>query len=345
MLSIADISADTETLQSAKSDRIQVWLVTGFFGAGKTTVLNACIHAEGRSGTAVIVNEVAGLNIDPMLIQRHDGEIVVINGGCVCCVVRDELVEALFRLEHRRHSGNAPTFNRLLIETTGLADPSAVIHALLCDPRLNATYELMAVLTVVDATHLYEQLERFEEAQRQIAAADYLLISKKDLCDAASMDRIGARLTSINPMAVHMVSHCGRISCVQGEHPISLFSLRRAHEEWQVLQPNQVTHSAEIEWHVIEIEHPIEWKPFIDWLQALCLARGRDLLRFKGIVFTREHSYPVAIQAVHFTIYPEEILSSSVRTTNAITQLVFIGRRLDLNALRRTLAAATRPGF
>jgi G3E family GTPase len=330
-------------VQSPIGHQVGVWLVTGFLGSGKTTVLNACLQGkESGRGTALIINEVAGLEIDPMLLDHADEGTVLFNNGCVCCTVRDELIEALLRLDSSRQSGRCPSIERVVIETSGLADPNPVIHELLADPRLRARYYLAAVLTLVDATHAFEQMEEYEEAARQIALADYLLTSKTDLCIPVSLELLDARLKIINPTAVRLLSQRGKITTASSQESIDLFSLRHTEEQWRLLDRDHVTHDIEISSHIIEIEQPLPWGPFSTWLQTLCLARGRDLLRFKGIVFTREQVPPVAVHAVHFTIYPPDTVSKPLPFTDRITRLVFIARRLDTNVLRRTLAAAIR---
>src|SRR5262245_13800450 len=234
---------------------------------------------------------------------------------------------------------------RVVIETSGLADPAPVIHALFDEPQLRARYYLSAVLTLVDATHALEQLEEYEEAVRQIALADYLLISKADLCSRASLEGVDSRLRVINPTAIYLLSHRGQITSVSNQKLIDLFSLRHMEETWRLPNRDHATHDLDVFSHVIEIEEPLAWRPFSAWLQALCLARGRELLRFKGIVFTREQVAPIVVHAVHFTIYPPETLSNALPFTDRTTRLVFIGRRLDSNMLRQTLAAAIRQPF
>jgi len=259
--------------------------------------------------------------------------------------VKDELVEELHRLDSSRQSGHYPTMARVVIETSGLADPAPVIHALFDEPQLRARYHLAAVLALVDATHVLEQLEEYEEAVRQIALADYLLISKSDLCNRASLEVVAARLRVINPTAVCLLSHRGQITSISNRELIDLFSLRHTEETWRLPDRDHATHDLEVFSHIIEIEQPLAWRPFSAWLQALCLARGRELLRFKGIIFTQEQVAPIVMHAVHFTIYPPETLSNALPLTDRTTRLVFIGRRLDSNMLRQTFAAAIRQPF
>jgi G3E family GTPase len=273
-------------VESPIGHQVGVWLITGFLGSGKTTVLNRCLQSKeiGRS-TALIINEVAGFEIDSMLLEYADDDTILLNNGCICCTVRDELIEALHRLDSYRQSGRCSSIERVVIETSGLADPNPVIHALLGEPQLRARYHLAAVLTLVDATHAFEQIEEYEEAARQIALADYLLTSKTDLCSCASLGALDKRLRIINPTAVRLLSHRGQITTASSQDSIDLFSLRHTEEEWRLLDGDHVTHDPETFSHIIEIEQPLPWEPFSTWLQALCLARGRELYVVIGMGF------------------------------------------------------------
>jgi G3E family GTPase len=328
------------TITPPASGRIVAWLVTGFLGSGKTTLLNASLRSEEARGTALLINEFAGLSLDGHFVEQRDDGILLVVNGCVCCTVHDDLVDALLRLEQRRQAGDCPPFDRVIIETTGLADPAPVAHAIESDPRLNAHYDLAAIVALVDATHGLAQLASHLEAGRQVAAADYLLISKPDLCEPAVTALLGAELAAINPAAVQFASRHGRIMCCDGQTHLSLFSLRRGPAAPRSVAVAEMhAHSTDIQSYVIEVPGPVDWEGFSTWLQSLCLACGRDLLRFKGLVFTRDNSAPLAVHAVHFVIYPPDRLGTNA-PADGITRLVFIGHRLNQHALRRTLAVA-----
>ena len=185
-------------------------ILTGFLGAGKTTLLNRILHEEHGLRIAVIENEFGQENIDNDILVRDTGEqIVEMNNGCICCTVRGDLIVALTNLAQKRAAGEI-AFDRVVIETTGLANPGPVAQTFFVDEEVGANYMLDAVVTVVDARHAMDQLDRHEEAQRQVGFADKILLSKTDLVDAAAVDALKARLRRINPRAPISLSDFGR---------------------------------------------------------------------------------------------------------------------------------------
>jgi G3E family GTPase len=185
-------------------------ILTGFLGAGKTTLLNRILHEEHGLKIAVIENEFGQENIDNEILVRDTGEqIVEMNNGCICCTVRGDLIVALTNLAQKRAAGEI-SFDRVVIETTGLANPGPVAQTFFVDEEVGANYMLDAVVTVVDARHAMDQLDRHEEAQRQVGFADKILLSKTDLVDAAAVDALKARLHRINPRAPIATSDFGR---------------------------------------------------------------------------------------------------------------------------------------
>jgi G3E family GTPase len=185
-------------------------ILTGFLGAGKTTLLNRILHEEHGLRIAVIENEFGQENIDNEILVRDTGEqIVEMNNGCICCTVRGDLIVALTNLAQKRAAGEI-AFDRVVIETTGLANPGPVAQTFFVDEEVGANYMLDAVVTVVDARHAMMQLDTHEEAQRQVGFADKILLSKTDLVDAATLDALKTRLHRINPRAPISVSDFGR---------------------------------------------------------------------------------------------------------------------------------------
>jgi len=185
-------------------------ILTGFLGAGKTTLLNRILHEEHGLRIAVIENEFGQENIDNEILVRDTGEqIVEMNNGCICCTVRGDLIVALTNLAQKRAAGEI-AFDRVVIETTGLANPGPVAQTFFVDEEVGAHYMLDAVVTVVDARHAMMQLDTHEEAQRQVGFADKILLSKTDLVDAAAVDALKSRLHRINPRAPITTSDFGR---------------------------------------------------------------------------------------------------------------------------------------
>jgi len=191
-------------------DLIPSTILTGFLGAGKTTLLNRILQEDHGMRIAVIENEFGEENIDNEILVQDSGEqIIEMNNGCICCTVRGDLIEALNSLARKRAAGEI-SFDRVVIETTGLANPGPVAQTFFVDEEVGAHYLLDAVVTVVDARHAMEQLTAHEEAQRQVGFADKILLSKTDLVDAAAVDALKARLQRINPRAPIATSDFGR---------------------------------------------------------------------------------------------------------------------------------------
>ncbi|HHW62589.1 MAG TPA: GTP-binding protein [Rhodocyclaceae bacterium] len=181
--------------------RIPVTILTGFLGAGKTTLLNHLLRQPQMEGCAVLINEFGAVGVDHHLVEKVDESLVVLDSGCICCSVQGDLVRALKGLFMRALRRELKGLRRVLIETTGLADPAPVIHTLMAEPFLSERYRLDGVVTAVDVTHALDQLAAHNEAVRQVAMADRLLLTKCDLADAVQCEVVGARLAALNPGA------------------------------------------------------------------------------------------------------------------------------------------------
>src|SRR6516164_4302445 len=180
---------------------IPVTLLTGFLGSGKTTVLNHVLKEPGMAATAVIVNEFGEIGIDHLLVERSSEDVVLLNSGCLCCTVRNDIVDTLTNLFVDRVKGKVPFFTRVVIETTGLADPAPILHTLMTEPIVAARYMLDGVVATVDAVNGASMLDRHPEAVKQAAVADRLLLTKTDLADHEGRQTVEARLKSFNPGA------------------------------------------------------------------------------------------------------------------------------------------------
>ena len=189
------------TLPADADRRIPVTLLTGFLGAGKTTLLNHLLRQPQMDGSAVLINEFGAVGVDHHLVEKVDESLVVLDSGCICCSVQGDLVRALKGLFMRALRRELKGLRRVLIETTGLADPAPVIHTLMAEPFLSERYRLDGVVTAVDVTHALDQLADHNEAVRQVAMADRLLLTKCDLADGAQRDAVAARLALLNPGA------------------------------------------------------------------------------------------------------------------------------------------------
>ncbi len=199
-------------LAAARDPRLPVTLITGFLGAGKSTLLNALVRDPAFADAAVLINEFGNVGIDSALVRDIPGEVVTLPTGCVCCALRGEMIDALRDLHFSRVRGRVPEFSRLLIETSGLADPAPILATLLKEPVLASVYRIDGIATVVDGEHGEAHLDQRAEARAQAAIADRLLISKADRADAAALDRLKTRLAGINPLAEIVTMRHGEVA-------------------------------------------------------------------------------------------------------------------------------------
>ena len=193
------------------AERMPVSLITGFLGSGKTTLLNKLLRHPGMSDSAVIINEFGEVSLDHLLVEQVDGEVAVLASGCVCCTLRSDLEDTLRALLAKRDRSEVPPFRRILIETTGLADPAPIVQLLLNNPLLSHFVRLDTIVTTVDTVNAQQQLDEHPEAVKQAAIADRLLMTKTDLGTADATVRLNARLAHLNPGAAIETVHFGEI--------------------------------------------------------------------------------------------------------------------------------------
>jgi G3E family GTPase len=324
-------------------ERLPVSLITGFLGSGKTTLLNRLLRHAGMADSAVIINEFGEIGLDHLLVEAVDGEVAVLASGCVCCTMRSDLEDTLRALLARRDRGEVPPFRRILVETTGLADPAPIVQLLLNNPLLSHFVRLDSVVTTVDAVHGEGQLDTHPEAVKQAAIADRLLLTKTDLADADRIEPLRARLTRLNPGA--------NLSTVQhGEiEPDQLFGAalfdperksadvrrwlkaeaydRPDHHAGHHHAHGAATHDREISAFCIAFEQPLDWMMVSHWLAELRRAHGENLLRVKGILNLAGEAAPVAIHGVQHVFHPPVLLNGWTDDDRR-SRIVFITRGL-----------------
>ncbi len=309
--------------------RIPVTVVTGFLGAGKTTLLRRFLASPEGAGTAVIVNEFGAVGIDDALVRSSADETVLLGNGCLCCVTRNDLQLALRRLIFDRECGSVPPFARVVIETSGLADPGPILQTFSTDRALGGEFHIELVLTVVDAVAGETNLDAAAEARKQAILADRLIISKTDLAEAVAVERLTARLRALNPRAAIELAVAGALD------PQRMIVPAAAERSGFVAE---AAHSDGIASFVIEIADPIEWQTFSRAMETLTALRGADLLRVKGLLNVAGCRGPVVVQYVQHLAHPPVELQRWP-DGKPTSRVVFITRDIAERRVRDLFAA------
>jgi G3E family GTPase len=302
-----------------------VALVTGFLGSGKTTLISRLLGHPGMGEAAVIVNELGEVAIDHHLVRRVDERTVVLRSGCVCCTLRGDLADELRDLLGRRERGEVPPFSRVVVETTGLADPAPIVYTLLSEPVVRHHYELETVVATIDAVHGLEHDESFKQA----AISDTLVVTKGDLADPGPLVR---RLGRLNPAAEIVEASFGDVE------PERL--LRRSARDPRDVPPFEHGHEDGIHAVALFLEDQLDWTAFGIWLTMLLQARGQELLRVKGLLNVGGEG-PLLVNGVQHAVHPPEHLPAW-SDDDRRSRLVFIGSGFDEEELTRSLAAFNR---
>jgi G3E family GTPase len=336
-----------------EAQRIPVIVITGFLGSGKTTLLQRLLAFPELSDTAVLINEFGEMGIDHHLIQHVDEDLVMLANGCVCCTIRDDLGKAMRDLLERRLRGTIPSFARLVIETTGLADPVPIIHTLITEPVVDKAFRLTRIVVTVDAVNGETHLASQPEPAKQAAMADRIVITKTDLAPPAMVARLTARLRRLNPSAgiVRMPSQRLRPDALLASGDYALDDKPANVREWlndEALRetgeaahhhaPRDINrHDERIAAHCLVFEEAIDWSAFCIWLTMLLHSRGEDVLRVKGLINVPEHPGPVVINGVQHIIHPPVHLDRWPDEDHR-SRIVFITRDIARKELETSLA-------
>ncbi len=330
--------------------RLPVSIITGFLGSGKTTLLNRLLQDPALAGAAVIINEFGAIGLDHLLVATPSENTVVLANGCICCTVQGDLVNTLRDLDQQRSAGDLPPFDRVLIETTGLADPVPIMQTVVTDEKLAPRYALDSVVTLVDAVHGSAQLDTQPESRKQAVIADRLLITKTDLAAPAAVQALLARLAVCNPGAEVVTAVQGAVA------PALLFGaainaaartvevarwLRTdafvrsaAQQRRPIAGAIASAHDARIQSCSLYLDEPVSAAGLTAWLIALASLRGADLLRVKGLL--NVEGLPVAVHAVQ-TLIHEPVMLDRWPDAERRSRLVFITRDMDHAAIAATL--------
>jgi G3E family GTPase len=334
--------------------KLPVSLITGFLGSGKTTLLRRLLRDPGMNRAAVIINEFGEVGIDHELLASSSESMTLLSNGCLCCAVRTDLQETLRELFIKRRAGEVIDFDRVFIETSGLADPVPVLHTLQTDGMLGAQYRLDCVVTLVDAVNGPRNLDDAPEAAKQAAVADRIVITKSDIAPPDTVRALEQRLEQMNPYAARRLAVNGEVDVafLRDVGPRSTRAAVAELDRW--LSPaaesrpaegaylgervRTSVHDASIRSFCLWFDKPFTWDGFSAAVQVLTSLRGSDLLRVKGLVNVEGERGPVVVQGAQHVFHPPVTLEAWGGEDRR-SRIVFITRNLSRESVESLFAA------
>jgi G3E family GTPase len=360
------------------AERLPVSVLTGFLGSGKTTLLSRLIRDPAMADTAVVINEFGEVGLDHVLVEASSEQAVLLDSGCLCCTVRGDLVDTLRELFVKRVRGEVPPFRRVVVETTGLADPAPILHTLMSDPLLAARYRLDGVVATVDAVNGMAELDGHEECLKQAAMADRIVLTKTDIADAAAVGTLEARLAALNPGAPRIRASFGAVD------PARLFDAglynprtkspdverwlkaeayldeqhghghgdghdhgdcdhdhgrcEHGHHDHGHEHHDPNRHDDRIRSFCLVADRPVDWNAFVSFMETLIALRGPDLLRIKGVLDVAGQDRPVVVHGVQHLFHPPVQLQAWP-SDDRRSKVVFIVRDIERELVERTFRA------
>ena len=332
-----------------------VIVVTGFLGSGKTTLLNHMLRHPSLADAAVLVNEFGAVGLDHFLVEAMDENTVLLESGCLCCTIRGDLKDAIIALNSQRARGEIPPYRRLIVETTGLADPAPILFTLSADTVLKHHYRLGSVITTVDGVNGLRQLKRHPESVKQATVADRIVLTKSDIAEADTIDRLRAKLTRLNGSAEQITAVNGAVD-VPRVLRADVYDARTKGAEvrrWLAAEADKAAaddqphahdvsrHDENIHSFTLSFDGALDWTAFGIWLTMLLHTHGERVLRVKGILNVAGTEAPVVVNGVQHVVHPP-IHLAAWPSDDRRSHIVFIVDGLEQDAIERSLAAFNR---